>query len=73
MPLIRDDDGIYRLELTEEEGDAARWPPSYTDALPRYLTAFDAAFTKARERSEFWYLLALLRVRGIQDAGWDPV
>lgn len=44
----------------------------YTEALPRYLKAFDAAFTRARERSEFEFIQCLLRVRGEQDPGWDP-
>jgi hypothetical protein len=48
-----------------------RLTPS-SHSLPRYLTAFDLAFTKARERSEHAFVQTLLRVRGMQDAGWDP-
>ncbi len=70
MPLIREDDGTYRLELSSPE--EARFPATYTEAFVRYLTALDHAFRKARERSEFDFILALLRVRGIEDAGWDP-
>jgi hypothetical protein len=70
MPLIRDNDGSYRLDL--EDGEAGRFPPSYAEALPRYLTLLDQAFTQAKEASQFWFVLALLRVRGSQDSGWDP-
>lgn len=73
MPLFRDDDGTYRLELDEEEARTPeQWTSGYSEALPRYLTALDAAFVGARQRSEFQYILTLLRVRGVQDAGWDP-
>src|SRR5207253_2769860 len=44
----------------------------HDEALARYLTAFDPAFSRAREESEFEFILTLLRVRGLQDAGWDP-
>lgn len=46
--------------------------PSYFEALPRYLTALDPAFERAREVSEFNFLLSIFAVRGMQDAGWDP-
>jgi hypothetical protein len=44
----------------------------HDEALARYLTAFDPAFTRARQRSEFEFILTLLRIRGLQAAGWDP-
>lgn len=34
---------------------------------------FDQLFTKAREADEFEYVCALLRIRGVEDAGWDPL
>jgi hypothetical protein len=34
---------------------------------------FDRLFTKAREVDEFEYVCALLRIRGMQDDGWDPL
>jgi hypothetical protein len=70
MTLIREDDGSYRLELTAD--DDARFPAAYKEAFVRYLTVLDPAFSKARERSEFDFILALLRVKGVEDAGWDP-
>ena len=72
MPLIRDDDRNYRLELAEAEGGAERFPQSYAEALPRYLTALDRAFARAREASEFWFILALLRVK-VWHGHWLPL
>lgn len=34
---------------------------------------FDDLFTRARESDEFEYACALLRVRGMEDYGWDPL
>jgi hypothetical protein len=34
---------------------------------------FDELFHKARDRDEFEYASALLRIRGMEDAGWDPL
>lgn len=33
----------------------------------------DELFTRARETDEFEYACALLRVRGMEDVGWDPL
>jgi len=46
--------------------------PAYREALPRYLTALDPAFTRAKAASEFEFLLTLFRVGGMQGADWDP-
>jgi hypothetical protein len=43
----------------------------YAAALPRYLTAFDPAFERAKARSEFEFIATLLRSRGVQAPGWD--
>jgi len=55
-----------------DKPDPQKSHPAYLEALPRYMTAMDPAFARARDRSEFEFLLCLLRVRGVQDAGWDP-
>jgi len=34
---------------------------------------FDELFTRARDADEFEYACALLRVRGMEDFGWDPL
>lgn len=73
MPLIREDDGTWRVEPSDEDrAYIGRSSPSYLEAIPRYLTALDPAFSRARARSEFQFLLTLFRIRGTQDAGWDP-
>jgi hypothetical protein len=74
VDIIRDDDGTFRVELSTDERSRAkdRFPTIYLESLPRNLTTFDAVFRRARARSEFFFVMALLRVRGIEDAGWDP-
>ena len=73
MPLIRYADGTWNVEGDEQDSERiAKWNPAYREALPRYLTALDPAFNQANQRSEFMFLLSLLRVRGLEDAGWDP-
>lgn len=36
------------------------------------MTAFDPAFVKAREKCECEFVFCLLRVKGLQDPGWEP-
>lgn len=73
MPITRTEEGIWTLNISpDEEQAASKSHPSYTDAFVRYLNALDPAFSRALEASEFDFLLALLRIRGMQDAGWDP-
>lgn len=73
MPLVRDDKGRWEIHVEEgEETLLEQWYPAYREAVPKYLTCFDAVFTRAREKSEFEFLLCLYRVRGMQPPGWDP-
>jgi hypothetical protein len=73
VPLTRNDDGSWVLRVDEDERPhLEKSHPAYYEALPRYLTALDPAFARARERCEFEFLLSLFRVRSVQDAGWDP-
>jgi hypothetical protein len=70
VELLRDDDtGLWIVEATEEE---RRLKPDYLSALPQYLTAFDSLARVAKRVDEAQSILALLGVRGMQDAGWDP-
>jgi hypothetical protein len=71
MQLVREQDGTWSLKIETESDKTTieRSHASYPEALPRYVTAFDPAFTKAAQTSEFVLLSAVLRVRGIQDAG----
>jgi len=74
MRFSKAQDGTWSF-LPESEADKTTQEQAegpYPEAFPRYLTAFDLAFTRAKERSEFAFIETLLRVRGMQDAGWDP-
>ena len=66
--LERDEHGVWTLHL--EEGDEGR-NTDHDEAAPRYLTALDSVFERAREQSEFEFIYTLLRVRGLQGPGWD--
>jgi len=73
MPLERDEHGVWTLEVNEaDEENIGPMPPSYVEALPRYLSALDTAFERAKEVSEFNLLFSIFAIRGLQDAGWDP-
>src|SRR5438132_7667260 len=70
--LVKGRDGSWSLTNGNETTEEEKSHSSYPEALPRYVTSFDLAFSKAKERSEFALISTLLRVRGLQDAGWDP-
>jgi len=73
VPLIRNADGSWKIESDEHDRERIEnWNSAYREALPRYLTALDSAFSRADQRSQFEFLLSLFRVRGLEDAGWDP-
>lgn len=56
----------------EIKGKTKGWNPVYRDSLPKYSRCLGPLFEKARNKSEFEFICTLLRVRGVQDAGWDP-
>jgi hypothetical protein len=62
----RGDDG--RWEIIPEEGDHQ----TFNGWLARFFNSLDPIFTRAKERSEFEFILCLLRIQGMQDGGWDP-
>jgi hypothetical protein len=66
--MRRDEHGTWSLELGP--GDENR-NPDHDEAAVRYLNGFDPVFAKARETSEFEFIFTLLRVSGLQGAGWD--
>ena len=74
MRFVKEQDGTWSLSMEDEPGKTTPEQSGgpYLEALPRYLSAFDLAFTSAKERSECAFISTLLRVRGLQDAGWDP-
>lgn len=70
MEVLRDEvSGVWVVEASEEE---RALKPDYLSALPQYLTAFDSLARAAKGADEAQSILALLGVRGMQDAGWDP-
>ena len=44
----------------------------YKTSLEKYLNCISPLFEKAQQSDEFDFICTLLRVRGMQDAGWDP-
>ncbi len=67
---MRNDNGSWEFKIEDTDRVALdRFHPSYVDAMPRYFTALDGAFTKAKEKSEFEFLLTLFRVRGVNNTG----
>jgi len=45
---------------------------TYSESLKKYLNCLDPLFEKAKAMEEFDFICTLLRVRSLQDAGWDP-
>lgn len=67
MKVQRKDDGSWEYKTKPKATNNI-----YSDTIIYYLNAFDALFEKAKQACEFEFILTLLRVRGLQDAGWDP-
>lgn len=73
MPLVRDDSGVWAFASNDSDKEIVDDShASYIEALPRYLTAMDSAFERARGQSEANFIWSILAVRSISDAGWDP-
>ena len=70
MPLTRDESGIWTSRLNESE--VGRINALYAEAMPRYLTIFDEVFNAAKRMNELEFLFCLFRVKGVENAGWDP-
>ena len=64
--FIRDSEGVIT-----NKNIPASWNKVYKETIIRYLNYLDPLFEKARKSSEWDFALTLLRVRGVQDAGWD--
>jgi hypothetical protein len=71
MRMTKAEDGSWILQWNSD-GERAERQPDYIEASPRYVGIFEAAFEKAKERSEFAFVSTLIAVRSMQDAGWDP-
>src|SRR5437773_9739988 len=72
LHLERDDDGQWHWTPPEAVAAAKDQSPAYLEAIPRYFGAFDRLFHRAANTCEFEFVMTLLRVRGMSDAGWDP-
>lgn len=66
----RDDAGVWTMTL--DETDQRDRNPVYDEAIPRYLSTFDPAFARALDADQAEFIKALLRIVGVQEAGWDP-
>lgn len=66
----REDDGTWAVAFSEHEIRDS--DDVFRETLPRYLTALDPAFARARERCECEFVKALLRITSMQDEGWFP-
>lgn len=58
-------DSLWKAE------EAPGWNRNYREHLLEALNAFGPLFKAAKTKSEFEFIIALLRVRGLADAGWD--
>jgi hypothetical protein len=70
VTFTKDETGVWAMAL--DETDAEERNAVFDETVPRYLTAFDPAFTRAAEADEAEFVKALLRIWSVQDAGWDP-
>src|SRR5205814_75857 len=58
--------------MTFDDTDPGARNDVHDEAVVRYMTTFDKAFTKAADTCEVEFVKALLRIWKMQDAGWDP-
>ena len=66
MGVNKNKDGNWEWEPTRKHIN-----PVYKEALVKYLNNLDPLFNKAKEKCEFEFVLSLLRIKGIEDPGWD--
>jgi hypothetical protein len=70
--------GFHRREdgkiifAAEAKLDRTGFKAIYCDSVLEYANALESAFRRALETSEFEFVTLLIRVRGLEDAGWDP-
>lgn len=67
MKVKRKDDGTWEYKRKPRITNDV-----YSKSIIDYLNAFDPLFERAKQTSEFEFILTLLRIRGLQAAGWDP-
>ena len=67
MKLLIDDNNSWSYKHTPKKTN-----PIISDNLLLYLNSLTEIFEAAKRISEFEFILALLRVRGLIGPGWDP-
>lgn len=72
LTKAEDDSWFFQWDNDAERSEREKRQPAYIEACPRYAGIFEAAFKKAKERSEFAFVSTLIAIRSMQDAGWDP-
>ncbi len=65
MQINRSNDGKWIVKKRKDTH------PSYQPALEKYLNVIEPFFSRAKEKSEFEFILTLLRVKGSSGPGWD--
>lgn len=65
--LYKEESGKWKADKIPED-----FNPIYADSLERYFNYLDPLFEQAQKTSEFEFILSLLSIHGLQDAGWDP-
>jgi len=63
--IEKDENG--RFKMADRRGQH----PHYKTAVEDYLTLWEELFSKAQETDALQFIFALLRFKGVQDAGWD--
>jgi len=63
----RDEEGNITTENIPSD-----WNKDYKESVVRYLNCLEPLFDKAQAKSDFQFILTLLRFRGIQSSGEDP-
>jgi hypothetical protein len=65
--LFRNEDGVWNIKPKIKKDNY-----SFFESQLKYMNKIDPLFKLAREKCEFEFILILLGIRGVQDAGWDP-
>ncbi len=67
MSFRKDKDGIWKVKKPLRGVHS-----SYSQAIEKYLNCLEPLFAKAQKKDEFHFILTLIRVKQLEDAGWDP-
>lgn len=56
----------------EAKVDRTGFKAIYCNSVLEYVNAFEPVFRRALDASEFEFVSLLIRMRGLEDPGWDP-